>query len=178
MPSLTRYEKVTPFLEFSVNGKKLLKIVSYKFFVNMSFELLQSKYFNFLRSFQIIVFLTNFTQKPFSNRYEKVKCDNCSTQTTKLNLGPHQKSCSAETLYCSQCPNFPTKSQNDLNYRIAKKHSAPKPDINFKCKLCHKNFQPFMLYGNTKTLNMESRSDQEQEMRMWRTLWDIWTIKV
>ena len=32
-----------------------------------------------------------------------------------------------------------------------------------------KKFQPFMLYGNTKTLNTECRSDQEQEMRMWRT---------
>ena len=27
--------------------------------------------------------------------------------------------------------------QNDLNYHIAKKHSAPIPDITFKCKLCY-----------------------------------------
>ena len=38
---------------------------------------------------------------------------------------------------------FSTKSQNDLNYHIAKKHSAPKPDITFKCKLCFQEFPWF-----------------------------------
>ena len=73
---------------------------------------------------------------PSLNRYEKVTCENCGTQTTKLNFARHKKSCFVGTLYCSQCPNFFTKSQNDLNYHIAKKHSAPKPDITFKCKVC------------------------------------------
>ena len=77
------------------------------------------------------------------NRYEKVICENPGTQTTKLNLARHKKSCSAGTLHCSQCPNFFTKSQNALNYRIAKKHSVPKPDITFKCKLCHAEFPGF-----------------------------------
>ena len=72
---------------------------------------------------------------PSLNRYEKVTCENCGTQTTKLNLARHKKSCSAGTLHCNQCPNFFTKSQNALNYHIAKKHSVPKPDITFKCKL-------------------------------------------
>ena len=72
---------------------------------------------------------------PSSNRYEKVKCENCGTQITKLNLARH-KSCPAGTLNSTQCPNFFTKSQNDLNYHIAKKHSAPKLDVTFKCKLC------------------------------------------
>ena len=74
---------------------------------------------------------------PSLNRYEKVTCENCGTQTTKLNLARHKKSCSAGTLHCSQCPNFFTKSQNALNYHIAKTHSVPKPDITFKCKLCY-----------------------------------------
>ena len=38
---------------------------------------------------------------------------------------------------------FLNKSQNDLNYHIAKKHSAPKHDIIFKCKLCYQEFQGF-----------------------------------
>ena len=38
---------------------------------------------------------------------------------------------------------FSTKSQNDLNYHIAKKHSAPKPDVTFKCKLCYQEFPGF-----------------------------------
>ena len=80
---------------------------------------------------------------PSLNRYEKVTCENCGTQTTKLNLARHKKSCSAGTLHCSQCPNFFTKSQNALNYHIAKKHSVPKPDITFKCKLCYAEFPGF-----------------------------------
>ena len=80
---------------------------------------------------------------PSLNRYEKVTCENCGTQTTKLNLARHKKSCSAGTLYCTQCPNFSTKSLNDLNYHIAKKHSAPKFDVTFKFKLSYQEFPGF-----------------------------------
>ena len=77
---------------------------------------------------------------PSLNRNEKVTCENCGTQTTKLNLARHKKKFSVGTLYCTQCPNFSTKSQNDLNYHIAKKHRSPKPDVTFKCKLCYQEF--------------------------------------
>ena len=80
---------------------------------------------------------------PSLYRYEKFTCENCGTQTTKLNLARHKKSCSADTLFCTQCPNFSTKSQNVLNYHIAKKHSAPKLDVTFKCKLCYQEFPGF-----------------------------------
>ena len=40
-------------------------------------------------------------------------------------------------------PNFSTKSQNDVNYHSAKKHSAPKPEVTFKCKLCYQEFPGF-----------------------------------
>ena len=80
---------------------------------------------------------------PSLNRYEKVTCENCGTQTTKPNLARHKKSCSAGTLFCTQCPNFSTKCQIDLNYQIAKKHSAPKPDVTFKCKVCCQEFPRF-----------------------------------
>ena len=56
----------------------------------------------------------------------------------------HKKSCSAGTLYCTQCPTFSTKSQNGLIYHIAKKHSAPKDIVNFKCKLCYQEFPVFL----------------------------------
>ena len=39
--------------------------------------------------------------------------------------------------YCSKCPNFSTKSKDDLNYHIAKQHSAAGPKNNHTCKLCH-----------------------------------------
>ena len=78
-----------------------------------------------------------------SIRKEKITCENCGTQTTRNNIVRHKKSCSAGTLYCTQCPNFSTKSQTDLNYHIAKKHSAPKLDITFKCKLPYQEFPGF-----------------------------------
>ena len=62
---------LSPLKEFFVEAKNNLKNSSYNFFVFISFALLQSKSFNFLRSFQIILFQTNFTQIPV-NRYEKV----------------------------------------------------------------------------------------------------------
>ena len=80
---------------------------------------------------------------PSLNRNEKVTCAKCGTQTTKPNLARHKKSCSAGTLYCTQFPNFSTKSQIDLIYHIAKKHSAPEPDITFKSKLCYAEFPGF-----------------------------------
>ena len=56
-------------------------------------------------------------------------------------------------MYCTQSPNFSTKSQNDLNFYIAKKHSAPKSEIIFKCKLCYQEFPGFYAlrqYRNTQ----------------------------
>ena len=55
----------------------------------------------------------------------------------------HKKRSSVGTRYCTQCPNCSTISQNDLNYHIAKKHSAPKLDATFKCKLCYQEFPGF-----------------------------------
>ena len=43
-----------------------------------------------------------------------------------LNLAHHKKSCSAGTLFCTQYPQFSTKSRIDQNYQIAMKHSAQK----------------------------------------------------
>ena len=80
---------------------------------------------------------------PGLNCIEKIACDNCATPTTKRNIVRHKKRCSAGTLYCNQCPNFSTFSQDDLNYHVAKKHSAPKLDVIFKCKNCFQEFPDF-----------------------------------
>ena len=37
----------------------------------------------------------------------------------------------------------PQNPQSDLNYHNAKKHSAPKLDVTFKCKLCYQEFPGF-----------------------------------
>ena len=109
------------------------------------------------------------TKKPSLNRNEKVTSENCGIQITKPNLARHKKSCSAGTLYCVQCPNFSTLSQDNLNYHIAKQHSAAGPSKTFKCKLCYAEFPGFMLYVNTKTLNMEHKLGFERAILMWRT---------
>ena len=80
---------------------------------------------------------------PGLNRNKNITCCNCGTPTTKRIIVRHKTRCSAGTLFCSQCSNFSTKSQSDLIYHIAKKHSASKPSITYKCKLCHAEFPGF-----------------------------------
>ena len=46
-------------------------------------------------------------------------------------------------MYCTQCPNLSTLSQDDLNYHVAKNHSLLRPSITYKCKLCHAEFPCF-----------------------------------
>ena len=122
--------------------KKICEKTCYNFFAIISIALLPSIRFN-LHVFLRLLCQTTTVEMPSLYRNEKVTCENCGTQTTKLNLARHKKSCFAGTLYCTQYPNFSTKSQNDLNYHIAKKHSAPKPDVTFKCKLCYQEFPGF-----------------------------------
>ena len=76
-------------------------------------------------------------------RKEKITCETCGTHVTRNNIVRHKKKCSAGTLYCTQCPNFSTLSQYDLNYHIVKKHSVSRPSITYKCKLCHAEFTGF-----------------------------------
>ena len=75
-------------------------------------------------------------------RKEKILYEYFGTQTTRKNIVRHRKRCSVGTLYCTQCPNFLTKSQIDLNYHIARKH-------NFVIK----SFQDFELYQHRNTQN-------------------------
>ena len=87
----------------------------------------QSSRFNLHVYFRLFC-QTTIIGMPSLIRKEKITCEICGTQTTKNNIVRHKKRCSVGTLYYTQCPNFSTKSQNDLNYHIAKKHSAPKLD--------------------------------------------------
>ena len=84
------------------------------------------------------------------NRNEKVTCDNCVTQTRKLNLASHKKRCPAGKLCCIQYPNFSTESPDDLHFQIAKKHSAPKNDVTFQCKICYQQFWGFYVLRQHK----------------------------
>ena len=77
---------------------------------------------------------------PAVDRNVKLTCENCGTSVTKYHLSRHKSRCSGGTLYCSKCPNFSTKSRDDLNYHIAKQHSAAGPSKIYNCKLCHAEF--------------------------------------
>ena len=80
---------------------------------------------------------------PSLNRNEKVICEKSGFQIIKPNLARHKKRCSGGTLFCTQCPNFSTLSQDDLNYHIAKQHSAAGASKRYKCNLCHAEFSGF-----------------------------------
>ena len=88
---------------------------------------------------------------PALDRNEKITCDKCGTQTTKKNIVRHKTRCSAGTLYCTQCPNFFTKSRDDLNYHIAKKHATPRANNTDRCKICFKEFSGFYALRQHKT---------------------------
>ena len=88
---------------------------------------------------------------PSLDRNEKITCDKCGTQTTKKNIVRHKTRCSAGTLYCTQCPNFSTKSRDDLNYHIAKKHATPRVKNTHKCKICFKEFSGVYALRQHKT---------------------------
>ena len=80
---------------------------------------------------------------PALDRNVKVTCENCGTSVTKQQLSRHKSRCSSGTLYCANCLNFSTKSRDDLNYHIAKKHSAAGTKNNHTCKECNIAFPSF-----------------------------------
>ena len=112
--------------------------------------MLRSSCFNFHVHFRSFC-LTLFTQMPSLIRYGKVTYENCGTQTTKPNLARNKKRCSVGLMYCTQCPNFSTTSQADLNYHIAKKHATPRVKSIHKCKICSKEFSGFYELRQHKT---------------------------
>ena len=93
---------------------------------------------------------------PSLNQNGKDTFECFGVQITKPNLARHRNSCSAGTLYCTQCPSFSTKSRVDLKYHIAKQHSAAGPSITYKFKLCHADFPGF--YALRQHKNIQNRT--------------------
>ena len=88
---------------------------------------------------------------PALDRSIKVTYGNCGTSVTKKHLSRHKSSCSGGTLYCANCPNFSTKSRDDLNYHKAKKHATLPLKNTPKCKICFKEFSGFDALRQHKT---------------------------
>ena len=80
---------------------------------------------------------------PAVDRIVNVTCGNCGTSVTKQKISRHKLRCSGGTLCSPKCPNFSTKTRDDINYHFAKKHSVPRPSLMYKCKLCHAEFTGF-----------------------------------
>ena len=80
---------------------------------------------------------------PALGRNVKVFSGNCGTSVTKQKISRHKSRCSGGTFYCPKCPNFSTTSEDDLNYHIAKKHSAAGSKNSHTCKECHAEFPGF-----------------------------------
>ena len=87
----------------------------------------------------------------------------CWTQNTRNNIVRHEKRCSVETLYSTQCPDFSTKTHSNLKYHITKEPNAPKHDVTFKCKFGYQECPGFYALRQHKTVNTQCKWDQEQE---------------
>ena len=93
------------------------------------------------------------------DRSVKVTCGNCGTSVTKKHLSRHKSRFSGGTLYFANCPNFSTKSRDDLNYHIAKKPATPPLRTTHKCKICFKEFSGFY------ALRQHKRSEHGLQMK-------------
>ena len=71
-----------------------------------------------------------------------------------------KKRCSVRTLYCALCPKLSTRSQADLEFHNAKKHSLSQPKNVRRCQFCHLLFSSFssLRYHKQKVYNVQSVS--------------------
>ena len=85
------------------------------------------------------------------DRNVKITCEKCRTSVKKQQLPRLKLRCSVGKLYCPKCPNFFTKSGDDLNYHFAKKHAKPRVKNTHKCKICIEEFPGFYALQQQKT---------------------------
>ena len=88
---------------------------------------------------------------PALDRNIKVTCGTCGTSVTTKHPSRHKSCCSGGTLFFPTCPNFSTKSGDDLNYHIAKKHATHPLKSTQKCKVCFEEFSGFYALRQHKT---------------------------
>ena len=88
---------------------------------------------------------------PAFDRSVKVTCGNCGNSVTKQQPSRHKSRYSGGTLHCANCPNFSTKSRDDVNFHMAKKHATPRVKTTQKCEICFKEFSGFYALRQHKT---------------------------
>ena len=162
-------------MEFSVIGKTNLKILATNFSPFFRLPCYSQVASLFYVHFRSDFCLTPFAQLPSLNRYEKVTCEKCGTQTAKLNLARDRKRCSVGTLYVGTL-NFIFSPQNHKMIWITKllRSTAPRnlmslSSVNFVIK----SFEDSTIYVSIETFKRECRSDQEQEMDVEQIVGDV-----
>ena len=160
------FRVAVPFMEISVEGKKIAKNTCCNLFAFISCALLPTSRFNLHVYFRLLC-QTPIIEIPSLNRNEEVTCEIYGTQTTKLNLARHKKRCSVGTLYCTQCPNFSTKPEMIGNTTLLRSIGLQNLMLPSRVNFVKKSFQDFTLYVNIEAPNTECRLDQEQEMWIW-----------
>ena len=84
------------------------------------------------------------------NRNKEANSGNCGTQTTRLNLARPKMIYCAGTLYCTQCPNFLTKSRAGKKYHNARNNSNATARVVHQCKIYEKDFHRFYFMRKCK----------------------------
>ena len=129
-----------PFMEISVDGKNEKKLAkNFSLFYFHCYRQVASIFTFILDYFVKLLLLKclrSIERRELHVRIVVPKLQNLFLPVTRRDV-------QLEYSIVPNVPNFSTKSRNDLNYHIAKKHSAPKLDVTFKCKLTYQEFPGF-----------------------------------
>ena len=108
-----------------------------------------------LRSFQIILFITNMPSVIRKEKKIHVRIVVPKLQQTILH--DTKRDAQLEPCLAPSVPTFQTLFQDDLNYHVAKKRRVPRPSITYKCKLCHAEFPGFYALRQHKNTQHETQ---------------------
>ena len=80
---------------------------------------------------------------PALNRNEKVKCEDCAQEYRRADAARHRKRCEKHKEH--KCPicHFYTKSKEEMDYHVAKKHAEPSSEQSTVCPSCELEFPSY-----------------------------------
>ena len=80
---------------------------------------------------------------PSLDRNIPVKCTKCKKTVVRQQWAWHKKSCDSGTLNCPKYPHFSKKTNEDLNYHLAKDHAPQDKKLSTVCTICLEEFPSF-----------------------------------
>ena len=93
------------------------------------------------------------------NRNEKVKCGDCGNMYIRQNTARHRKNCSKGVISCPDCKYF-TYNQQEMSYRMAKKHAQPNSKQSTVCPFCE---QEFLSYYSLQQLRRKEHGAKQRK---------------